>query len=145
MTRDLWLLSLAVLGCASGPSTNPSSGPVSTTPGAAYFLGSEWGLKDLGGTPVNPDAVPTMAFLEAGKISGNASCNRYSGPVELGDGTIRVGALASTRMACVPEIAPQELAFLAALQNADRVVVEGQDLLLYTRSLEKPLRFVRRR
>jgi heat shock protein HslJ len=65
--------------------------------------------------------------------------------VELGDGTIRVGALASTRMACVPEIAPQELAFLAALQNADRVVVEGQDLLLYTRSLEKPLRFVRRR
>lgn len=138
-----WLL-LALLGCASGPSTNPGTAPVST-PGAAYFLGSEWGLKDLGGTPVNPDAVPTMAFTEAGKISGNASCNRFTGPVELGDGTIRVGTLASTRMACSPEIAPQESAYLAALQNADRVVIQGQELLVYTRSLEKPLRFERRR
>jgi heat shock protein HslJ len=137
------LLSLALMGCASSPSTT-SSAAVSSTPGSAYFQGSEWRLKDLGGTPVNPDAVPTMAFLEPGKISGNASCNRYSGPVELGDGTIHVGTLASTRMACPPDVAPQESAFLGALQNADRVVVEGQELLVYTRSLERPLRFERR-
>jgi heat shock protein HslJ len=118
---------------------------MSTTPGAAYFLGSEWGLKNLGGTPVNSDAVPTLSFLEAGKVSGNASCNRFTGPVELGGGTIHIGTLATTRMACLPDIAPQESAYLTALQNAERVVIEGQELLLYTRSLEKPLRFERRR
>ena len=145
MARHLRWLSLALLGCASGPSTNPNPAPVTTTPGAAYFLGSEWGLTSLGGTPINQDAVPTLAFAEAGKVSGNASCNRFTGPVELGDGTIRVGTLATTRMACAPEIAPQESAYLVALQNAERVVIQGQELLVYTRSLEKPLRFERRR
>ena len=48
-------------------------------------------------------------------------------------------------MACAPEIAPQESAYLVALQNAERVVIEGKELLVYTRSLEKPLRFERRR
>ena len=144
MARDLWWLSLGLLACASAPPTNTNPSAL-TTPGAAYFLGSEWGLKDLSGTPVNPDAVPTLAFAEPGKVSGNASCNRFSGPVELGDGTIRVGTLASTRMACPPDVAPQEAAYLSAIQNADRMVIEGQELLLYTRSLEKPLRFERRR
>lgn len=143
MARNHWLLSLALLGCASAPGPAPTAAV--TTPGAAFFLGSEWALKNIGGTPVNPEAVPTMAFLEAGKVSGNASCNRFSGPVELGDGTIHIGTLATTRMACLPDIAPQEAAYLAALQNAERVVIEGQELLLYTRSLEKPLRFERRR
>ena len=144
MARHLWWLSLAVLGCASGPPANPNPAAV-TTPGAAYFVGSEWALTSLGGTPVNSDGVPTLAFAEAGKVSGNATCNRFTGPVELGDGTIRVGALATTKMACTPELAPQESAYLLALQNADKVAVEGEELLVYTRSLEKPLRFERRR
>ena len=54
------------------------------------------GAEEPRGTPVNPDAVPTLAFLEAGKVSGNASCNRFTGPVELGDRTIHVGTLATT-------------------------------------------------
>jgi len=112
-------------------------------PGAQYLLGSEWGLRDLAGTPLVADRTPTMAFLEPGKISGNASCNRYSGPVELGDGTIRVGELASTRMACTPEVDVQERAFLVALQNSRRLEVVSGDLVLHTESLEQPLRFRR--
>ncbi len=84
-----------------------------------------------------------MAFLEPGTISGNASCNRYTGPVELGDGTIRVGELASTRMACTPEVDVQERAFLVALQNSRRLEVVSGDLILHTESLEQPLHFRR--
>jgi heat shock protein HslJ len=112
-------------------------------PGAQYLLGSEWELSDLSGTPVLEDRRPTLAFLEPGRISGSGSCNRYSGPAELGDGTIKVGQLASTRMACSAEINVQEQAFLVALQNARRLELEGGQLILHTESLEKPLRFVR--
>ncbi|HVP61765.1 MAG TPA: META domain-containing protein [Myxococcaceae bacterium] len=130
-----------VLGCASAPPA-PASGE-KTVPGAQYLLGSEWALRDLAGTPLVADRTPTMAFPEPGKISGNASCNRYTGPVELGDGTIRVGELASTRMACTPEVDVQEKAFLVALQNSRRLEVVSGDLVLHTESLEQPLRFRR--
>ncbi len=129
-----------VLGCASAP---PAPQGDKTVPGAQYLLGSEWELSDLGGTPVLPDQRPTLAFLEPARISGNGSCNRYSGAAELGDGTIRVGPLASTRMACTPEVDVQEKAFLAALQNARRLELAGGGLVVHTESLEQPLRFRR--
>ena len=129
-----------VLGCASAP---PAPQGDRTVPGAQYLLGSEWELGDLGGTPVLPNQRPTLAFLDGGRISGNGSCNRYSGAAELGDGTIRVGPLASTRMACTPEVDVQERAVLAALQNASRLELVGGQLVVHTESLEQPLRFRR--
>ncbi|HSP20171.1 MAG TPA: META domain-containing protein, partial [Myxococcaceae bacterium] len=106
--------------------------------------GSSWELVDLGGAPVLPDQRPTLEFWEPGRISGNASCNRYAGPVELGDGTLRVGqALATTRMACPPEVDAQEKAFLVALQNARRMELASGQLVVQTESLEQPLRFRR--
>ena len=132
-----WLALAGLLGCASGP---PAGAPgEKTVPGAQSLLGSGWELVDLGGTPVLSDRKPTLDFPEAGRISGNASCNRYSGPVELGDGTIRVGDLATTRMACTPEIDAQEKAFLVALQNARRTEFVGGQLVIQTESREKPL------
>ena len=135
-----WLAVAGLLGCASAP---PAGGPEKTVPGAQSLLGSGWELVDLGGTPVLSDRKPTLEFPEAGRISGNASCNRYSGPVELGDGTIRVGDLATTRMACTPEVDAQEKAFLVALQNARRTEIVGGQLIIQTESLEKPLHFRR--
>jgi heat shock protein HslJ len=129
------------IGCASGPPPAAQNEKVSA--GAQYLLGSEWALKDLAGTPLVEGSAPTMAFLEPGRVSGNASCNRYSGPVELGDGTIRVGALAVTKMACTPEVDVQERAFLAAFQNGRRLEVLQGDLVLHSESLEEPLRFKR--
>ena len=135
-----WLAVAGLLGCASAP---PAGAPEKTVPGAQFLLGSGWELVDLGGTPVLSDRKPTLEFPEAGRISGNASCNRYSGPVELGDGTIRVGDLATTRMACTPEVDAQEKAFLVALQNARRTEIVGGQLVITTESMEKPLLFRR--
>ena len=130
-------------GCASAPAA--PAGSEKTVPGPQYLAGSEWELRDLGGTPVLEDHRPTLSFVEPGRISGNASCNRYNGAAELGDGTIKVSPMAVTKMACVPEIDSQERAYLAALQNANRLELIGGELVVHTDSLEKPLRFSRTR
>ena len=131
------------IGCASAPPA--PAGPDKIVPGAQYLIGSEWELTDLGGTPVLEDHRPTLSFVDPGRISGSASCNRYGGGAELGDGTIKVGLLQTTRMACTPEIDAQERAYLVALQNARRTELSSGELVVHSESLEQPLRFRRTR
>jgi heat shock protein HslJ len=128
------------VGCASAPS--PQQGQEKA---GQSLIGSEWELSDLAGLPVLPDRRPTLSFLEPGRITGTGSCNRYGGAADLGDGTIKVGPLATTRMACTPEMDAQEKAFLTALQNAHKIQLVDGDLVVYTESLERPLRFRRTR
>jgi heat shock protein HslJ len=135
-------LAALAIGCASAP---PAPQGEKTVLGAQYLIGSEWELTDLAGTPVLEDRTPTMAFLEPGRVSGTGSCNRYSGAADIGDGTLRVGQLASTRMACAKEVDDQEKAFLNALQNARQIELVGGVLVVHTESLEQPLRFRRLR
>ena len=130
------------MGCASGPPPAPSD---KTVPGPQFLAGSEWELTDLGGAPVIEDHRPTLSFPEAGRVSGTGSCNRFNGAADVGDGTIKVGPLAVTKMACTPEIDSQERAYLAALQNASRLELSGGKLVVHSESLEQPLRFTRTR
>ena len=145
--KELSWIGLAVaalaIGCASAPPA--PAGSDKTVPGPQYLVGSEWELRDLGGTPVLEDRRPTLSFADPGRITGNGSCNRYGGGADLGDGTIKVGPLAVTKMACTAEIDAQERAYLAALQNAARLELVGGELVVHSDSLEKPLRFRRTR
>jgi heat shock protein HslJ len=75
------------------------------------------------------DTEVTATFAE-GMVNGLASCNRYFGEATLVDGKATFGALGSTRMACVPEIMAQEVAFLTALQSATSYVIEGDVLTI---------------
>jgi len=83
----------------------------------------------------------TLAFPEPGKVSGNGSCNRFFGAVEVSGQSIIFRALASTRMACSEPIGNQETVYLKALQDAERFEVSGDTLLIHAKDLEKPLRF----
>jgi len=78
----------------------------------------DWVAETIAGQPViNPGRV-TLAFVE-GRVSGRGGCNIYSGPVEIGNGTLKVGPLISTKMACgEPGLMQQESAYLGALQSA---------------------------
>jgi heat shock protein HslJ len=133
------VVAVLAVGCASAP---PQQGQEKA---GQSLIGSEWELSDLAGLPVLPDHRPTLSFLEPGRITGTGSCNRYGGAADLGEGTIKVGPLATTRMACTPEIDAQEQAFLTALQNAHKIALVDGDLVVYTESLERPLRFRRTR
>lgn len=126
------LFSVFMLSCASGPQTKPPSNLQET----------EWLLEDLGGKGVVDRAQATLAFPAPNKVAGNASCNRFMGGVELSGESIKFGKLASTRMACMSEaVSNQEFNYLKALENANRIVMDGPYLLIYSKGLEKPLRF----
>ncbi len=74
----------------------------------------------------------SMTFAD-GTVTGNASCNRYNGPVEQSGDRIRFGALASTRRACTDEaLNQQEKSFFAALATAATARFEGTQLELRT-------------
>jgi heat shock protein HslJ len=133
------------IGCSSNPSRPPGEETTaSRTPQAATLAGTEWLLEDLNGSGVLDDAQATLSFLEGGRISGNGSCNRFSGSAEIKSGTIKVGPLAMTRMSCPPAVDDQEARYMQALQSADRIALDGSNLLLFSPGKEKPLKFSRK-
>lgn len=106
--------------------------------------GSEWQLVDLAGTPIVPGSKPTLAFPDVGRVAGNGSCNRFTGSVTVAGDTIKMGALASTRMACMDNnISKQEDSYLKALGAATHFSYQYPYLLIYAEGFEQPLRFTR--
>ena len=75
-----------------------------------------------------------IQFSQNGTVSGNSSCNTYSGSYTVNGNQIEIGPLASTRMACgdPPGIMDQEAQYLAALGTAATYQIEGNVLELRT-------------
>lgn len=69
-----------------------------------------------------------------GMVSGTAGCNRYFGDAAVNQdlGTITLGALGMTRMACQESVNQQEAAFIGILEKVSRFEVQGEQLLLAT-------------
>ena len=85
-------------------------------------LAGEWRVEDLDGRGVM-DRVPlTVAFADGG-VSASAGCNRLAGAFEQSGARVRVGPLASTRMACSPALMEQERQLAASLQGVNAVAV----------------------
>jgi putative lipoprotein len=101
------LLAAALAGCGSGISLDePIEGPV-------------WRLVQLGDEPVAPGGEAQIQFdRSSGRVSGTGGCNRVSGSFTRSGITLRIGQLASTRMACAdPVRGANEAQFISALQT----------------------------
>ena len=140
------ILMLSLAACASTPAiTTARTGGTVAAPPTESLLGTEWLLEDLGGAGVLDRVQATLAFPEAGRVAGSGSCNRFTGSATIGTGgAFSVGQLASTRRACVPAVMDQETKYQKALESAERIAIEGPYLLVFSKSLEKPLRFTRK-
>jgi heat shock protein HslJ len=135
-------LAFLVTGC---PATHdPTTTPSKQNSAPASLTGTDWILQDLAGTTALPNVKATLAFPEAGRVAGNASCNRFTGSAEISGDTITFGMLASTRMACADNAASsQETEYLTALAAAKRFELKDSTLLIYAEGYDKPLRFTR--
>jgi heat shock protein HslJ len=117
------------------------AGPAQTT----GLTGSSWRLEDLAGTPAVAGVEATLEFVAGDRVSGNASCNRFNGTAKVSGSSITLGPLTSTRMACTSEAAnAQETAYLKALNDAERFVLEGVSLQIFSKGQTNSLRFARR-
>jgi heat shock protein HslJ len=138
------MISLAVcvvfVSCSSRKPPSPAT-QAGAPPAVISLVGTDWQLEDLGGVGVLEHVEATLTFPEAGKAVGNASCNRFFGPVEISGDSIHFGPLASTRMACPDAVANQEAKYLKALEGAERFAREGPYLIIYCKGMDKPLRF----
>ena len=77
-------------------------------------------IEIIDGAPSIRDARPTIAFGADGSVSGNASCNSYSGAYALSGEGLTLSQLLTTMKACPPPLMQQEDAFLALLRDVLR-------------------------
>jgi hypothetical protein len=88
-------------------------------PGAVRGLeGTTWTVARyaIGGALVHvPAGVHADAVFAAGRVSGSAGCNRYTGGCTASGSALSVGPLATTMKACPPPASEVEAVYLAAL------------------------------
>lgn len=95
------------------------------------LVGTEWQLIQLGGETIQPQEGSFTVTLSAdnGQITGVGACNRLSGPYKSDEKrSLKIGPLASTRMAC-PDL-KHEQAFIQALESATHYDMDGPMLLI---------------
>ena len=87
---------------------------------APPLIGTTWSAVSVnngrgGVTTLVPGSVVTATFAADDVVTGGAGCNRFQGPYEVDGQHLRIGPLATTRMACPEPLMTQERAFLSAL------------------------------
>jgi len=111
---------------------------------APTLVGSAWRLEDLAGASTLDRVEATIEFPEAGRVAGLASCNRFFGYFETSGATLTIARLGATKKLCPPSLMDQETKYLRALEGAERFALEGATLSVYSKGLDKPLRFVKK-
>lgn len=95
------------------------------------LIGTEWQLVQLNGQSITPEEGKfSITLLAAEKrLSGVGACNRLMGSYDATEnGTLKIGPLASTRMAC-PGM-EQEQTFTKVLESATHYDMDGPLMIL---------------
>lgn len=102
-------------------------------PEGNILQGTSWKLTMFGPndtlTPVLPDSEITLNF-DFSQINGSAGCNGYFAEATAENGTLSIGLIGSTLMACSEEIMQQEADFLAALAEVTSYTLADNQLTL---------------
>ena len=120
------LVTSLVLLCAS------CAAPTSEPPALETLDGTQWLLRSWdSGDPAPDEPLVTLTYSE-GNFAGRSGCNSYTGPVEAGEvpGSIVIGPIVSTRMAC-PELQMEvETRYLTNLRAATKFGIQAGGLAL---------------
>jgi heat shock protein HslJ len=146
-----WLLPLllSALVAVLAVSCSSTHNPVLSNAEASFkkppsLAGTEWLLTDFPGTTVIVTSKTSFAVLERGRAAGNASCNRFTGAVEINGSAIKFGPVAATLMVCGdPALNAQETQVLKFLSAANRFEMTNPNLLLFAQGYDQPLHFSR--
>lgn len=87
---------------------------------AELLRGGEWVVEDIAGGGIVDGSRVTVQFGPGERVTGRASCNRYTGRYALNGEGLQLKGLASTRMACAEALNRQEARFLQLLGQVVR-------------------------
>lgn len=108
------------------------------------LAGSEWRVESIGGVGVGADSRASIAIAADGALSGSGGCNRLMGRADIKGETLTFAPVATTRMACAPDIMQQERKLLDALQATRSYRLEAAALTLRDVSGAELMRLARR-
>ncbi len=90
-------------------------------------------LTSLSGTEWGPEAAGKpeqyIQFKES-DVAGQGGCNRFGGRYTFDGNALKIGPLASTRMACEPEVMDAEQAWFRLLESASAAEATPTKLVL---------------
>lgn len=140
MIRYLFILLLTTLTACS---PRYATGPEAHT---SKLFGTWWRVEAIGGRKAEflrgQRRDMHIILYSSRKMVGSGGCNQISGSFIHSPGSIRFGAIASSKMSCQPTVMARERAFIAALRKADSYIVRGRRLTMYDRSGHGILRFI---
>ena len=97
------------------------------------LAGSNWLIVDISGSVVGGENYQ-LSFDGEGRLSGQAGCNRFSGPYMQRGRTLTAGPIVSTRMACPGDRGRDEARMLQLLRGPVQISYRGGIIL----SLQEP-------
>ncbi len=109
-------------GCSSGP-----------------VLDGKWTATSAAPQTLVADAAIVLTFAN-GRVSGNAGCNTFNGPVSVEARTLKAPRLASTMMFCEGPRGQQETWVMALLSASPAVSVDGDTMVLTSAATTLTLR-----
>jgi heat shock protein HslJ len=93
-----------------------------------------WTVVEIGGRPIAREAGLSLEITPVGNVAGHTGCNRFSGAADLDAGTMILGPLAATEMACVPDVMELERRYLDALGTVAGFAVDSDGTLRLMRA-----------
>ena len=148
MSQDEWIVSLLTTDPAftvdadtlviSGPAGTVTMLDKKTAQPDASLVGTRWLVDtiiqgDVASTPPQ-GAVGSILFGGDGALAASLGCNTGSAQFTVVGDNITIGAMATTRMACLGEAAELEKHMLAVLTGAVQFAIDGDALTLTAES-----------
>jgi heat shock protein HslJ len=113
----------------TNPPPDPTDAPVPGDDFAALLAGRTYLSQSTTGITLAPGAVLRISF-DDGRISVSGGCNTMSGDVTFDGGTMTVGPMMMTQMACEQPLMDQDAAVAAFLTAGTTVAVDGDTIIL---------------
>ena len=130
------VVALVLNACAAGQNQMSTGGsPMNAIePAPASLEGGEWVVVehlDADGELVPiAEGIRANAVFADGRVAGNSGCNAFAGAYEADGDNLSIDQVATTQMACVPEIVPVERAVLGALDATIGYTIDDGSLSL---------------
>jgi len=101
---------------------------------------TRWRVLSYGGRPALDYADANISFGEAGQITGSGGCNQYNGQYQSMGNLMTIDELSVTRKICFASVMYQEHTLFKMLENVTHFEWHNKELLLFSDSVDDPVR-----